>query len=165
MGMKYYIYKEKAIVYEDGRVFSINSGKFYKQYKNNSGYLGVTIGKEKFMVHRLIAMLFIENPKNLPVVDHIDANKENNHYLNLQWTTVAENIRKSYKDSGVDQNRNFVGCGLYKGGVWVKDFDGIKRASIYANQKFGASISSLRKHGKTKDLEIIKKCNDHPKGE
>ena len=52
--------------------------------------------KKKFFVHRLVAVAFIPNPEDLPVVDHHDENKQNNHYSNLLWTTGADNTKKYF---------------------------------------------------------------------
>ena len=51
-------------------------------------------------VHRLVALQYIPNPLNLPEVNHIDGNKQNNHYSNLQWATHSANIKHSYEVLG-----------------------------------------------------------------
>lgn len=43
------------------------------------------------LVHRLVAIAFIPNPENKPVVDHIDTNPMNNRADNLRWVTIQEN--------------------------------------------------------------------------
>lgn len=62
----------------------------------NGGYVQVTLQKgrrrKSLLVHRLVAESFIQNPQNLPQVNHIDGNKLNNRSDNLEWCTAKENI-------------------------------------------------------------------------
>ena len=44
-------------------------------------------------IHRMVAMAFVPNPHNKPVVNHIDANPLNNCAENLEWCTAAENLQ------------------------------------------------------------------------
>lgn len=83
-----------------GNVRSLNyrrSGeiKLLKQYTDKKGYKYVRLsknGKGKiYKIHRLVAMAFIPNPDNLPIVNHIDECKSNNMVSNLEWCTVAYN--------------------------------------------------------------------------
>lgn len=85
-----------------GRVKSLGNGKsnnskerFLKASKEGNGYLRVGLskdGKKKdFKVHRLVASAFIENPNNLPQINHIDEDKQNNHVSNLEWCTAEYN--------------------------------------------------------------------------
>ena len=60
------------------------------------GYLRVGLsknGKEKwYMIHRLVATAFLENPQNLPEVNHIDEDKTNNNADNLEWCSSSYNL-------------------------------------------------------------------------
>ncbi|MDH0749524.1 NUMOD4 motif-containing HNH endonuclease [Pseudomonas sp. GD03842] len=47
-------------------------------------------------VHRLVAEAFHGAPSDGAVVNHIDGNKVNNLYTNLEWTTVQGNTVHSY---------------------------------------------------------------------
>lgn len=66
---------------------------------NGKGYKIVGLisdGKRKnFYVHRLVAEYFVQNPNDYKYVNHIDYNKENNHYSNLEWCTQKQNVRHS----------------------------------------------------------------------
>lgn len=77
----------------------VNKYKNVKLSKNNKVYT--------YMIHRLVAKYFCKNFTSKCVVDHIDTNIHNNHYLNLQCITQQKNILKSYIDSGVNEVRNY----------------------------------------------------------
>lgn len=61
------------------------------EHENNCGYILVTITGNSELKHRLIAYQWIENPDNLPEINHKDHNKTNNHIENLEWCTVSTN--------------------------------------------------------------------------
>lgn len=52
----------------------------------------------KIFVHRLVAMVYLSNPNNLPIVMHLDNNIYNNYYKNLKWGTQKENVHQSIRD-------------------------------------------------------------------
>ena len=51
-------------------------------------------------VHRLVATAFIENPDELPCVNHKDGNGTNNNVDNLEWCTYSDNANHSVKVLG-----------------------------------------------------------------
>lgn len=66
-----------------------------------SGYLQVQLidenRREFKYVHRLVADAFLPNPNNLPVINHLDFDVQNNNIDNLQWCTQEENVHHSIK--------------------------------------------------------------------
>lgn len=87
---------------EHGDVFSIRSQKIISPYITNKGYKMIDLNmngkKYKFLVHRLVAMHFIPNPYNHPIVLHKDNVKLNTYYENLSWGTISENNAQAIRD-------------------------------------------------------------------
>ena len=54
-------------------------------------------------IHRAVAEAFIPNPLNLPQVNHIDGNTENNVVTNLEWVTEKENMEHAWR-TGLCEN-------------------------------------------------------------
>lgn len=80
----------------DGQIREIKSKKIISQWLDKDGYLLATLSGHLYRVHRLIAMTFISNPNNLPVVNHKNFNKNDNHIANLEWVSYSENSKHSF---------------------------------------------------------------------
>lgn len=89
---------DRTIIDKNGVAFR-KRGKIMKQsigrVRGDDGYFVVNLhnhGKSYVIpVHRLVAMAFLENPQQLPTVNHIDGNKRNNSVENLEWASFSEN--------------------------------------------------------------------------
>ncbi len=96
--------KDKIEVSNMGRVRSLLRGEPYilKTQADPKGYLRlrVTIERKRlsFKVHRIVAQAFIDNPNNLPQVNHIDGNKSNNKASNLEWSANRDNALHAIKN-------------------------------------------------------------------
>ena len=81
--------------------FRTTKGKILKPLKSNSGYFRVDLKshqKDNYVcIHRLVALAFIPNPFNYPVINHIDNDKTNNNVNNLEWCTQSHNIKEAYR--------------------------------------------------------------------
>jgi len=89
--------EEKIIVDTNGTI--IWNDKIRNHHFNHDGYPVVSIktnkGWRSIGVSRLIAIAFIPNPDNLPEVDHINYDRTDYSLSNLQWTTHADNVKRS----------------------------------------------------------------------
>ena len=81
-----------------------NYGELLNKYINNGYYcvsLKLSNNKSRLtQVHRLVAKVFIDNPYDKPLVNHIDSNKLNNSDNNLEWVTPKENSQHSIRHDG-----------------------------------------------------------------
>ena len=107
-----------------GRIMSLNyrrtgRAELLTPSDNGDGYLKVQLsknGKRKTcLVHRLIAETFLDNPENLPEVNHIDEDKTNNFVFlnedgsvdkeksNLEWKNHRDNINHGTRNERVSK--------------------------------------------------------------
>ena len=85
-----------------GRIRRIKTGRILKSHKNEHGYLKTKIKGTNgenitSLIHRLVAITFIENPYNKPTVNHINHCPSNNNVYNLEWATHKEQKKHSRK--------------------------------------------------------------------
>lgn len=137
-----------------GRVRNIKTGRVLKQYIDRDGYLRLELKHNKkgkgFGVHRLVALMFIENNDDTKTqVNHIDENKKNNMVDNLEWVTPKENMNHGTRNQRAGEilskrNLKLVRC-IETGQV----FESLKQASEYLGVNKSALCSCLKGRTKT----------------
>jgi hypothetical protein len=131
----------------DGRV----SAKILKQNNGTSGYKIVALAKERTyktkMVHRLVAAAWLPNPSELPCVNHLNGNKEDNRTQNLEWCTYKHNLQHALM-TGLKLRQ----CNIQRSVVVTKDdkilrFDSMKECAEYFGFGKCWMHNRIRKHG------------------
>jgi hypothetical protein len=120
---------------KDGRVLKASdSRKGYRQIG-----LMMQNGKQKWILeHRLFAICFLPNLKNLPVINHIDGVKDNNLLSNLEWDTYTGNNQKAY-DTGLKKAISGDDCSWTK----IKDSE---IPLIFNMRKSGLALKAIGLH-------------------
>lgn len=108
---------------------------------DKDGYFGVTLYNNQskkgvhFRISRLVAMAFIPNPNNLPLVNHKDLNRKNNVVNNLEWcdSVYNANYMDAPKRRGMARRNNDTQskrvCQFLKDGSLVKEYPSMSEAS------------------------------------
>ena len=144
-----------------GKALIEYKGKILKGWIQNTGYLTVSLKNKKYSVHRLIAITFIPNPNNYPIINHKDGNKLNNKVENLEWCTYKHNLMEAIKLNliHIKYNSSTNKIRARKIGQYTLDNKYIKtfNGSVEAQQE-------LRKNGiKISSKNILKVCHNERK--
>ena len=127
---------------KDGQVINKHNGHIVKPQLNGKGYGRVWMAGKLRFVHRLVAELYVPNPECKPQVNHIDGNKLNNNYTNLEWVTNQEN-----RDHAVKNNLHLTGenCSWHK--LTKENVDYIRKhletPDTILAQKFGVAPTTI----------------------
>jgi hypothetical protein len=117
---------------KSGNVYSKTTKKWLKK-RFTRGYHNVALyenGKiTYYSVHRLVAIVFLPNPNNLPLVNHKDGNKFNNNVDNLEWISHSDNCKHA-RDTGITSARSLKSVQeVDKDGNIIKTYTSIKEAA------------------------------------
>jgi hypothetical protein len=105
------------------KAYSLRKGKILTPNNNGSKHywrIGISSetgnksSRRTYQLHRLVAESFIPNPNNLPQVNHIDGNKDNNCVSNLEWCNQSHNLRHAYNNGLISREKESRNCHLRK---------------------------------------------------
>ena len=88
-------YEKKYIAFPSGIIMNLH-GKEMIGAIGKDGYRHVIINGKDKNVHRIIGELFVENPNNYPIINHINGIKTDNQACNLEWCTYSQNTTHAY---------------------------------------------------------------------
>lgn len=128
-----------------GKVKSITRyKKILKPFIDKDGYRYVKLKCKGVVKHcrisRLVANAFVENTKKLNVVNHIDMNRQNDRFDNLEWCTQKENVQHSLKQ-GRYKGSNHKKVLQFKNGAFIKAWESMSEAA----RKLNIPVSNICK--------------------
>lgn len=103
------------IITKDGDVYHTLNNKKLSQKISNKGYLYVYIPSStlscgsSFFIHRLVALAYVVNIDNKPIINHIDGCKLNNSIDNLEWCTYSENNKHAFRTGLKNPTKPIIG--------------------------------------------------------
>lgn len=117
-------------------------GKIIKPSKTTNGYLMTRLCRDgraiAYQIHRLVAIHFVENPYNKPIVNHNDGDKTNNRYDNLTWSTSSENTLHAIATGLKNEEKRIENVKKAKTKISPEQKQWIKDNYIARDKEFGA---------------------------
>lgn len=130
-------------VTQEGKIINRKTGKIRKPQHNQKGYQTIRLCGKGYLISRLVAEKYVPNPENKPQVNHIDGNKDNNHYTNLEWVTNYENRQHAVKNKLIAKGEK---CSYSK--LTQENVDFIREHTEYNSRElakmFNVSASHIR---------------------
>lgn len=127
-----------------------------------NGYYHVTLCKndglknhQKFLLHRLVASSFYDNPLKKPQINHKNGIKTDNYIDNLEWATHGENIRHAVNTGlkiaprGVNSTCSIPISQFTLNGIFVRHWAGaseVQRELGYFQSNISHCVRGLKKH-------------------
>jgi len=134
-----------------GLTLRTHKGKILHDFNNGKGYRYVTLSaykRKNYYVHILTATYFCDNPFNFPEVNHLDGNKANNYYKNLEWESKKGNIQHAWKIGLMIEGKDRKNAIKVINVKTLQVFDCIKHAADFYSLKYGLVKEGLARQRK-----------------
>ena len=138
-----------------GEVKNVKHGRILRQCRHRLGYMSVMLYKsgtpKRMMIHRLVALAFLENPDGLEFVNHKDENKANNHVDNLEWCSREYNAQYGTSGQRIANKRRTSQTNHSRKVIQQDEFGNVL--------KVWNSIADASRNTKTARTSIFECCN------
>ena len=163
---------ERYVTRSDG-VVQKRCAKIKAQTKNIDGYMTVHLcmfgDNNRVPVHRLVAKAFVSGYSEDLEVDHLDTNRTNNNYTNLEWVTHEENIRRAIergnhvclKDVSGENNPNYGNHVLSKRYALNPELSKQKQGRPGLQNGRATKIIMTDADGREYEFQMIKSCAEY----
>lgn len=126
-------YEDYYQVSDLGNIRIKRNGRLKYQSKEKNGYKRTTLSfvdhkSKMFLVHRLVAITFVDNPENKPEIHHINHIKDDNRAINLKWVDKSENQKLAYISGNSYSATAKKVKQFTKEGVFIKEYNSVREA-------------------------------------
>lgn len=134
-------------------------GRLLSPATTRLGYKQTRYGGKAILVHRLVALAFLDNPESKPFINHKNGVRTDNRVSNIEWCTHSENLRHAYRELGAVNG--FAGK-FSKNHPTSKPVTAIslKTGAIHA---FDCALDAVRSGIGTDSGQISRACNGKAK--
>lgn len=120
-----------------GNIKNIKKNVLMSTYLKKNGYTVVKLSKEgkafECKIHRLVATAFIDNPNNLPFVNHKDEIKSNNCFDNLEWCDSIYNNNYGTRSKRQSEKMKVSVKQYSLNNVFIQEYPSVKEAGENTN--------------------------------
>jgi hypothetical protein len=155
-------------VTKDGKVWSELKQIFLKEVDNGNGYKKVMLcdklTKKAYLIHRIVALTYLDNIDNKPCVNHKNGIKSDNRLENLEWCTYSENNKHAFRTglkchselqkSKISKNAEKYSCKIVLDTATGVFYNSVVEASKYYNINIASIYSYLNGGVKNKTTLI-----------
>lgn len=145
---------------DNGVVFNYRRGflEFQRPHENFGYHIcGITVNgvRKDYRISRLVGEYYVPNPEDKPVINHLDGNKKNNLYTNLEWSTISENTKHAFdhglarNDKGYEDSQSIPVQMYDNDGNFIREFGSMGEASRITGFTKGYIYGNIR-HNATK---------------
>lgn len=173
------------------KLYRINKAKKLKTYMDRDGYLHITLKtnnhQRTFMLHHLVYIVYVmkiykiddntnyigyNHQKQIYIqINHVDDNKNNNLYTNLELCILQQNIKEVYRLCIHNSQQKAKYIEIYKDGKLVNTIWKIRNSCKFIKHKYNKNINSgtLSQYARENKswygftFKYIEKCNDYRK--